>query len=118
MSISTENKSGNKPDTDKPDKALIGNLETSVNTVQTAKIQKTRGEVPTIEELTVEQVKDAYYHEPATQVGINGSEVYGDHNGLPVQPSKIDVCKQKVVPLSLRDHRHHADHCSPSIGDT
>lgn len=66
--------------------------------------QTERGTVWTIEELTLDQKKDAYFHEAGTEVQMSRSEFYIDRKELLVRTSKIDGWLLKVVPDLLREH--------------
>lgn len=63
------------------------------------------GEVPNIEELTVDQTENSYYRERKRQVKINELELQVDYNGILVQISANNGCPQKIgVGIAQKAH--------------
>lgn len=69
----------------------------------------TKGKLPTIETVTLEQTKDEFHRKAKTQVGTSTSEFQITQNRLLVRASKIDGCLQKLVSVSLgeRNENHN-----------
>lgn len=93
-------------------------VETRVCTVNSTERQTTKGEVPTIEELTIKETKDAYCCGVSTQVGLSRSAFQTDRSGCLDWTSKIDVCLPKVVPVSLRELVFCSEHYPPIAAHT
>lgn len=101
---------------DKYDENSTAKGETSVCMVGPRELQMTKGEVPTMDKLTVEQKEDAYCCEATTQILMDRSEFYVDHNGFRVCPLKIQGCLQKDMPASLRQRILYLEHYLPIAG--
>lgn len=67
--------------TEKPNEDLTRVRETSVSMLQTTERKSTKGEAPTIDEVIVEQTKNANYCGDRRLIGMNGSALLLDHKG-------------------------------------
>lgn len=83
--------------------------ETSVSTVQPTEYQTKRSKVATIEELTVEETKDAHFREATTKVRISASKFYVDRNGTLMPEPNIYRCVQKMELVSLGEPILHVE---------
>lgn len=110
VNICTEYDVGNKQTTGKSENDRTEKRETIFSVTQPSGSQTMKGKVPTLEELTVEQTKDADWRKDLTQVRIGLFEFDVDDSGFILRIVKIDGCLQILLALLLRDRILNAEH--------
>lgn len=97
---------------DKHDEDCTELEEKSVGAVQPSELQTARDKVPTLVELSFENLKDAYCCKETTGVELSSSRFHIVHSSLLHPISNIDSCLYERVPVTLREPIFHAKHIS------
>lgn len=71
LNVCTECEAGNELALGEPHKEAIKNGERSASTIQLTELQTMKGEIPTIQQCTVEQTKEEFCRKPTMEVGVS-----------------------------------------------